>query len=221
MCVCVEFLSLCGCISPDGISLILWPVIVDIYFSLPQIMKKLNAIFCIACLPKKGCIFGISSALNGHDYTDPAQKGIASCSACSSSLAENYIVCVCAYVCPPLLHLKETPKEKLNNTLPLTKFIKQLCPHVFLDLKVLYLNSFQIMSKKKNDVTVYVGSHKGLYLFHTIQIVSREFFLLISWRVSLTTGLCSLSLTAWKVKVFSTPSPKKVKWSVKQSQINK
>ena len=93
---------------------------------------------------------------------------------------QRTIVCVCAYVCPPLLHLKETPKEKLNNTLPLTKFIKQLCPHVFLDLKVLYLNSFQIMSKKKNDVTVYVGSHKGLYLFHTIQIVSREFFLLIS-----------------------------------------
>lgn len=135
---------------------------------------------------------------------------------------QRTIVCVCAYVCPPFLHLKETPKEKLNNTLPLTKSIKQLCPHVFLDLKVLYLNSFQIMSKKKkNDVTVYVGSHKGLYLFHTIQIVSREFFLLISWRVSLTTGLCSLSLTAWKVKVFSAPSPKKVKWSVKQSQINK
>ena len=88
---------------------------------------------------------------------------------------QRTIVCVCAYVCHPLLHLKATPKEKLNNTLPLTKFIKQLCPHVFLDLKVLYLNSFQIMSKKKNDVTVYVDSHKGLYLFHTIQIVSREF----------------------------------------------
>ena len=62
---------------------------------------------------------------------------------------QRTIVCVCAYVCPPFLHLKETPKEKLNNTLPLTKSIKQLCPHVFLDLKVLYLNSFQIMSKKK------------------------------------------------------------------------
>ena len=133
-----------------------WPVIVDIYFSLPQITKKRNAMFCTVCLPKKGCIFGISSALNGDYYTDPAQKVSDSRSACASCPAENYSVCVCAYVCLPFLHLKETPKEKLNNTLPLTKSIKQLCPHVFLDLKVLYLNSFQIMSKKKKMMSLFM-----------------------------------------------------------------
>ena len=66
-----------------------WPVIVDIYFSLPQVTKKLNAIFCIVCLPKKGCIFGISSALNGDYYIDPAQKVSDSLGASASSPAEN------------------------------------------------------------------------------------------------------------------------------------
>lgn len=123
--------------------------------------------------------------------------------------------CVCVCVCPQFFHLKEPPKEKLNNTLALTKSSKQLCPHVFLDLKVLYLNSFQIMSKK-NDVTVYVGSHKVLYLFHTIQIVSREFFLLISWRTSLSPRLAPSPSLPQRVRspCLWPPSPKRGKIKV-------
>lgn len=46
----------------------------------------------------------------------------------------------------------------------------------FLDLKVISKFFPDNVKKEKNDVIVYVGSGDVLYLFHAIQIVSREFF---------------------------------------------
>ena len=182
-----------------------WLVIVDIYFPLPQITKKLNAIFCIVCLPKKRCIFDISSSLNGEYCADPAWERRDSHSACRTSPAENYrvCVCVCVCVCVFVLHsfpLKKPPKEKLNNTPPLAESIKQLCPHVFLDLKVLYLNSFQIMSKKWCQclywqpqgalfISYYSHSFQGIFPVNIMKNQPQH-----------TAG--SLSLPAWEGEVF-------------------
>lgn len=91
---------------------------------------------------------------------------------------------VCTCVCGGMLlsnsfSLKEAPKEKLNNSFSLIKFIKLLSSFdlmAFLDLKVISKFFPDNVKKEKNDVIVYVGSGDVLYLFHAIQIVSREFF---------------------------------------------
>lgn len=179
-----------------------WLVIVDIYFppSSHHQGAKCHLLHCLS--PKERMHIWYFFHIEWRILCWPCLE-TEPFSQCLLSPAENYrvYVCVCVCVCPQFFHFKETPKEKLNNTLPLTKSIKQLCPHVFLDLKVLYLNSFQIMSKK-NDVTVYVGSRKVLYLFHTIQIVSRAFFLLISWRTNLTTWLAPFPLLPERLRSF-------------------
>lgn len=46
----------------------------------------------------------------------------------------------------------------------------------FSDLKVLSKFFPDNVKKEKSDVIVYVGSGDELYLFHAIQIVSRDFF---------------------------------------------
>lgn len=91
---------------------------------------------------------------------------------------------VCTCVCGGMLlsnsfSLKEALKEKLNNSFSLIKFIKLLSSFDlmgFLDLKVISKFFPDNVKKEKNDVIVYVGSGDVLYLFHAIQIVSREFF---------------------------------------------
>lgn len=127
-----------------------WLVIVDIYFppSSHHQGAKCHLLHCLS--PKERMHIWYFFHIEWRILCWPCLE-TEPFSQCLLSPAENYrvYVCVCVCVCPQFFHFKETPKEKLNNTLPLTKSIKQLCPHVFLDLKVLYLNSFQIMSKKK------------------------------------------------------------------------
>lgn len=118
---------------------------------------------------------------------------------------------VCTCVCGGMLlsnsfSLKEALKEKLNNSFSLIKFIKLLSSFDlmgFLDLKVISKFFPDNVKKEKNDVIVYVGSGDVLYLFHAIQIVSREFFRFKkkSQKSNLTTHLPH-SLTDLKVKGF-------------------
>lgn len=186
-----------------------WLVIVDIYFppSSHHQGAKCHLLHCLS--PKERMHIWYFFHIEWRILCWPCLE-TEPFSQCLLSPAENYrvYVCVCVCVCPQFFHFKETPKEKLNNTLPLTKSIKQLCPHVFLDLKVLYLNSFQIMSKKKwchclcwqpqgaLFISYYSNSFQGIF---PVNIVKNQPHYMA----------CPLSLAAWEVKVFSPPLKKR------------